>query len=101
MLGFIPLHFPTVYFLDKKGLKMGICLGITFTTLGCWFRCLINHSFNYVIIGSMIIAIGQPFIYNAPTKVSAFWFPEKERVYATTIGANASLLGITIGYLFP
>jgi cell division protein FtsW (lipid II flippase) len=36
---------------------------------------------------------------NAPPKVSANWFGEKERIYSTAAGFCATLLGCAFGYL--
>jgi hypothetical protein len=49
----------------------------------------------------MIAAIGQPFLTNAPAKVSALWFSEKGRVIATTIATVANPLGVAVGFLIP
>jgi hypothetical protein len=42
-----------------------------------WIKCLINKSFALAIVGQMVAAVGQPFLTNAPAKVSALWFSEK------------------------
>eukprot|EP00347_Sterkiella_histriomuscorum_P005469 403356498 len=101
MIMYLPLNFPSVYALDKLGLRWGVLIGIALTALGLWVRCLINHSFAWVIVGQTILAIAQPFTYNAPAKLSANWFGEKERVYATSFGANASTFGIAAGFFLP
>ena len=49
----------------------------------------------------MVLAIANPFTLNAPTKVSANWFGESERVVSTTVGAYANVFGIAFGYFFP
>ena len=49
----------------------------------------------------MISAIGQPFLTNAPAKVSALWFSDKGRVIATTIATVANPLGVAVGFLIP
>eukprot|EP00347_Sterkiella_histriomuscorum_P005502 403356370 len=101
MIMYLPLNFPSVYALDKLGLRWGVLIGIALTALGLWVRCLINYSFAWVIVGQTILAIAQPFTYNAPAKLSANWFGEKERVYATSFGANASTFGIAAGFFLP
>lgn len=53
------------------------------------------------MIGQTIIAIGQPFIYNLPTKVSAVWFPKEERVASTMVGVNMSIAGAVLGFYLP
>jgi len=53
------------------------------------------------VIGQTLVAIAQPFIYNAPAKVSANWFPPEQRTAITMIGANASVFGCLLGFLIP
>ncbi len=101
MVVFPFVNFPAVSILDKWGLRVGVSIGITLTTLGMWIRCLINVNYAYVLVGQTIMAIAQPFTYNAVAKVSGNWFGEKETVYATMIGANANLLGVALGFFVP
>ena len=101
MIVFIPINFPSVVALDKWGLQIGVQIGMILTALGLWFRVLIGQSFLFAMIGQTIMAFGQPFIYNAPTKISANWFPEGERILSTSIGAYANVLGIAIGCFVP
>ncbi len=51
MLFYLPMNFPSTYILDKYGLRIGICIGIVFTTVGLWMRCLVNSSFWWVVMG--------------------------------------------------
>ena len=45
------MNFPSVFALDKLGLRKGITIGILLTTLGIWIRCLINYNFIFMIVG--------------------------------------------------
>jgi hypothetical protein len=36
-----------------------------------------------------------------PAKLSADWFPPKERVISTMIGVNAAILGCVLGFYAP
>lgn len=47
------------------------------TFIGMWIKVLVNKGFWILIFGQMISAIGQPFLTNAPAKVSAQWYGEK------------------------
>ncbi|CDW86707.1 UNKNOWN [Stylonychia lemnae] len=101
MIAYLPVNFPSVFALDKWGSRYGVLIGIFLTTLGLWLRCLINQNFIWVIVGQTVLAVAQPFTYNAPAKISANWFGEKERLYSTSVAANANTLGIAIGYFIP
>ncbi|CDW72822.1 major facilitator superfamily protein [Stylonychia lemnae] len=101
MIAYLPVNFPSVYALDKWGSRYGVLIGIFLTTVGLWLRCLINYNFIWAIIGQTVLAIAQPFTFNAPAKISANWFGEKERLYSTSVAVNANTLGVAIGYFIP
>ena len=101
MFLFIPMTFPAVVVYDRYGLRVGLLIAIFATTLGLWSRVFINKSFLWVTLGQTVMALAQPFSFNAPTKVTSNWFAEDERAFATMIGANANLLGIMLGFLLP
>lgn len=77
MICYIFINFPSNWVLDVKGIKKGIITGSVFTAIGTGIRCFVNYSFEYVIIGQFLCAIGQPFILNAPTKIATRWFLPK------------------------
>ena len=52
-----------------------------------------------MLIFSIGIAIGQPFIMNSITKLSGNWFPESERTSATGFGTISMFIGILRGVL--
>ncbi len=101
MVAFLPVNFPSVSIINKWGLRYGIIIGITLTTIGLWLRCLINIHFIFVIIGQTLLAIAFPFTFNAPAKLSANWFGEKERIFSTSVAVNANILGVGLGFIIP
>ena len=98
---FLPMNFPCVYVLEKWGLRWGVIGGIISTAVGLWLRCFINTSFYIALVGQIIMALGQPLLYNAPAKVTTNWFPQKERPMATMVGTQMNILGIFVGFLLP
>ena len=98
---FLPMNFPCVYVLEKWGLRWGVIGGIISTAVGLWLRCFINTSFYIALVGQIIMALGQPLLYNAPAKVTTNWFPQKERPMATIVGTQMNILGIFVGFLLP
>lgn len=101
MIMYIPVNFVANYFIDKYGARTGLLIGCVLTIIGLWLRILINKSFIYVLLGTGLSAVAQPFILNMPSKVSAQWFGENERAISTTLGTNANTLGAGIGFIFP
>ena len=39
---YVPVNFPSVYIVDKYGLRVGTLIGISLTTFGICIRCLVN-----------------------------------------------------------
>jgi fucose permease len=98
---YLIMNFPSNYIIDKYGCRVGVVLGIVLTAIGMIIKCFINYSFTICVFGQMIAAIGQPFLTNAPAKVSALWFSEKGRIVATTIATVAMPLGVAVGFVIP
>lgn len=74
MIMYIIVNFFSNWVLDTKGIRVGVLIGTLLTAVGAFFRCFINTSFSFVVFGQMLCATGQPFILNAPAKISTFWF---------------------------
>ena len=101
MLLYLPFNFPSVYIVDKYGLRAATIFGIGLTTAGYWLRCLINTSFYTCLFGQTFMAMGQPFLYNSPALVTTNWFPQKERSIATMVGTQMNVFGVLLGFLLP
>lgn len=74
MAAFVPVVFPSNYVLDVFGLRSGVLVGTVLTFVGSVVRIGAFWSFNWVLIGQTLAAIGQPFLINGPAKLAAFWF---------------------------
>jgi cyanate permease len=60
-------------------------------------RGLLAQDYTLVLLAQVGIAIGQPFILNAVTKVAARWFPIHERATASGLGSLAMYVGMAVG----
>jgi len=47
------------------------------------------------------MAIVQPFLYNAPSKLTNDWFGEKEGNLSTMAAVNANIFGCLLGFFIP
>ena len=101
MLLFGAVNFPGVAVLDKWGLRKGVIIGLLLTTVGLWIRCFMNYSFTYAILGTVVLSMGQPFLFNVPPLLSANWFPKEERIVSTTVGCYSMVVGMGIGCFIP
>ena len=60
-----------------------------------------NLAFCISIVGQIIAGCGQPFVQFTPSKVAEHWFPESQRVLATTIISMGTPMGMAIGSALP
>ena len=98
---YLPVNFPSVYVVDKYGLRMGTIFGIVLSTVGLWIRCFVNMNFYTLLVGQIFMGVGQPFLCNAPALVTTNWFPQKERSVATMVGTQMNVFGVLLGFLLP
>lgn len=74
LLVFFIANFPANKIIDSKGLRVGLIIGTSFYFIGSLCYSLVNKSFNFVIVGTVFLGLGQPFLLNSPAKVAASWF---------------------------
>jgi len=97
MIVFIFISIPASWIIDTRGFRVGVGIGAALTGIFGLLRGLGSHSYTLVFISQVGIAIGQPFILNALTKVAARWFPLHERATAAGLVSLAMYLGIVAG----
>src|SRR6476659_8816456 len=97
LIVYIFVSFPASWVIDTYGIRIGVGIGAALTGIFGLMRGLVASNYKLVLGAQIGIAIGQPFILNAVTTVSARWFPIQERATATGLGALAIYLGILAG----
>eukprot|EP00698_Gefionella_okellyi_P011384 TRINITY_DN2999_c0_g1_i1.p1 TRINITY_DN2999_c0_g1~~TRINITY_DN2999_c0_g1_i1.p1 ORF type:complete len:393 (+),score=89.75 TRINITY_DN2999_c0_g1_i1:434-1612(+) len=112
MIAFIPGCFIASWIVDRRSLRMGVCIGAILNALGGVLRVLPYpflsyegpnpglhpYAFPAVMLGQTVAAIAQTFILSMPPKLAQNWFGERERVTATAIGALLNQLGVAVGF---
>ncbi|KAJ3061021.1 Major facilitator super domain-containing protein 7 [Podochytrium sp. JEL0797] len=99
---FIPLAFPSMFVLDSYGLRISVLVGAWGATIGACVRwigpwlCPEPARVPLLFLGQLIAAIATPFAFNAPTKVCASWFGDKERLTANTFMSLAMFGGTAL-----
>ena len=96
MVIYIPVVIPSAWAIDTWGLRAAVGLGAALTAAFALTRGVFAESFPLVFASQIGLAIGQPFILGAITKVAARWFPAKERATASGFGTLALYLGILV-----
>ena len=99
MITYIFLSFPASWVIDTYGFRKAVSIGSMLMAVFAILRGLAGANYTLVLIGSIGIAIGQPFLMNAWTKVPANWFAINERATAVGLVTLANLLGTALGML--
>lgn len=94
MAVYIVVSIPASWMIDSYGIRTAVGIGAALTGLFGLMRGLAADSYTLVLIAQIGIAVGQPFILNAITSVSARWFPMEERATAAGLGSLAMYVGI-------
>ncbi len=97
MIVYIVVSLPASWVIDKYGIRIGVGIGTVFTGVFGLLRGLVGIDYNMLLLTQIGIAIGQPFILNATTKLAARWFTIEERATASGLGTLAIYLGILGG----
>ncbi|MFW9989930.1 MAG: MFS transporter [Candidatus Odinarchaeota archaeon] len=97
MIVYIPIAFLSAWIIDKYGFRIGAGIGAIITGIFGFLRFVAFDDYILLLIFQIGIGIGQPFILNAITKLSANWFPDDERTTATGIALISQFLGIALG----
>jgi cyanate permease len=97
MIVYIVVSIPASWIIDKYGIRIGVGIGAIFTGIFGLVRGFAGTDYNLLLMAQIGIAIGQPFILNAITKLAARWFPIEERATAAGLGTLAMYLGILLG----
>ena len=97
MIVYIFVSIPASWAIDTYGIRVAVGIGAVLTGIFGLLRGLLAPNYTLVLVAQIGIAIGQPFILNAVTKVAARWFPIQERATASGFGSLAMYLGILVG----
>ncbi|MEJ2736159.1 MAG: MFS transporter [Anaerolineae bacterium] len=97
MIVYIFVSLPASWAIDTYGIRVAVGIGAVLTGVFGLLRGLLAANYTLVLISQIGIAVGQPFILNAITKVAARWFPIEERATASGFGSLAMYGGIMVG----
>jgi cyanate permease len=97
MIVYLVVSIPASWIIDTYGIRIGVGTGVVLTCIFGMMRGLATDNYNLLLLAQIGIAIGQPFLLNSITKVSARWFPVSERATASGLGTLAMYIGILAG----
>lgn len=93
MVVYILIVLPSAWVIDTWGFKAAVGIGAVLSAVFALTRGIFAPSFTLVLASQTGIAMGQPFVIGAITKVAARWFPPRERATASGLGTLALYLG--------
>jgi len=99
MVVFILFSIPASWIIDRYGIRIGVGIGAILTGTFGLIRGFASTNFEVLLAAQIGIAIGQPFLLNAITKLSARWFPINERATASGLGTLSMYVGILAGMI--
>ncbi len=98
MIVFIIVSIPASIIIDKLGFRKAVGIGAGLTAIFGLLRGLMAHDYTMVLISQAGIAVGQPFILNAITKVASSWFPASGESHGFWPCFAGNVSGNTFGY---
>ena len=97
MLAFIPLSIPVSWAIDTYGFRLTVGIGAVLMGIFGIVRGVVGTNYSLVLISTVGVAIAQPFLLNAWTKVPAQWFSIEERATAVGLVTLSNLVGTALG----
>jgi MFS family permease len=93
MIVYIFAAIPAAWAIDTWGFKAAAGLGAVLSAVFALLRGLFAANYTIVLLSQIGIALGQPLVIGAITKVAARWFPVRERATASGLGTLALYVG--------
>ena len=93
MIVYIVLAIPAAWAIDTWGFKAAAGLGAVLSAVFALLRGVFASSYTVVLLSQIGIAVGQPLVIGAITKVAVRWFPVRERATASGLGTLALYVG--------
>jgi MFS family permease len=97
MIAFVPLSMPASWAIDALGFRRAVNIGAALVLVCGPLRGFAGKSYPIALASTIGLAIAQPFLLNAWTKLPAQWFALSERATAVGVITLCSLIGTAIG----
>jgi MFS family permease len=99
MIAYVPLALPVAWVIDSYGFRLAVGIGAVLMAIFGLLRGLAGANYTLVLACTIGIAVAQPFLLNAWTKVPANWFALEERATAVGLVTLANLVGTALGLI--
>jgi len=99
MIVYIPFAFPASWAIDRFGFAKAVGFGAILLGIFGLLRGVLIRNFGLTMVSTVGLAIAQPFLLNANTKIAAKWFALEERATAVALALVANFIGIVAGQM--
>lgn len=96
LLVYLVVCLPASYVLDTFGLRVGIGIGAALMGASALLKGLYGANYTAITAAQTGLAIAQPFILNAYTRLSSQWFPAGEHATATGLASLSQYVGFVV-----
>lgn len=103
MAAYLLLVIPASWFIDSKGVRASLLLGLLGTATGAWLKALAcaPDRFALALTGQALVAASQVLTLALPARLSALWFPARQAASATALGVLGNQVGVAVGFAVP
>lgn len=92
-LMYVLLALPAGRWMDRR-FGRALATGALLSAAGALLRLVVPSSYAWILAGQFLVAVAQPLVLNATTKIAARHFPPAERTAAISIATAAQFVGI-------
>ncbi len=96
MFVYVPVSLPAAWAIDVLGFKRAVSIGAVLLGSFAVLRAEMT-TFVGAVACTVALAIAQPFLLNAFTKLAALWFAPKHRATVTGVAFLATFVGVAVG----
>jgi len=96
LLVYIFVSIPASYIIDSWGMRVGVSIGVVLMGVFGLMKGIYGTEYKMLLIAQTGLAVGQPFINNAITKVGVRWFPLQERATAAGLCMLSQIMGMLL-----
>jgi MFS family permease len=97
MVVFVVLSIPVSWAIDTFGFRKSVGFGALLMGVFSLLRGLAGANYTLVLLSTIGIGLGQPFLMNSWTTLPARWFEKEFRATAVGLVTLSGLIGIALG----
>lgn len=97
---FLIVCIPASFIIDTFSIRTGVGIGAVLNGIFGFMKGIFAVNYTMVVTAQIGLAVAQPFILNAATKVAGLWFPISEQATAVGSATLAQFLGIIAVMIF-